>query len=556
MNDWKKILGQLPAEQLQEQKMHTTEIRIKAKRKNTILGISPALFWINISVFLLVVILSTFWIITVSKQVRDYDRIYPGVSALGIDLGGMTISEAVDAIDEYSDNYYSGKQIILNYQDKTATINARNAIISVKSEQVAQNAYEFGREENLFEKHKLIKSTKKVEIPVITDQSSNIKYIEEVVDCFIEQVNQEYRFYSVVYLSESLEITRGQDGITVRREELLNKVKKMLSEGDFRTLVVEPDIEEALEPDVDYIRTAIYVSPTDAKLIKTGKKTYKIQEERLGKDIDIDQIRADFEDDSWSVRSYPYINIEPITAEKYKSLLFRDTLATYKTYLNPDAENRTTNVRLATEAINGVVLMPKTDQEAGEVFSFNAIVGERTVAKGYKPAPIFAAGEVVDGVGGGICQITSTLYVTTLYADLKVVERAPHAFAVSYVPKSWDATVQYGYIDYKFENDTKYPLKIIAELNGNTLSISFVGTNENPGKTVELKSEVLNEVPFDTEYSRNEALAPGMSLETQRGQNGYRCELYQSIYENGAEVERRRVNVTTYSPQTRRVEHG
>ena len=104
--------------------------------------------------------------------------------------------------------------------------------------------------------------------------------------------------------------------------------------------------------------------------------------------------------------------------------------------------------------INGTVLMP------GETFSYNKVVGARTIRLVYKEAPIYVSGEVVDGLGGGICQITSTLYNAVVYANLDIVERTNHQFVPSYVTASRDATVVYGSLDFKFKNNRNYPIKI------------------------------------------------------------------------------------------------
>ncbi len=119
-------------------------------------------------------------------------------------------------------------------------------------------------------------------------------------------------------------------------------------------------------------------------------------------------------------------------------------------------ENRRTNIRLAAAAVDGTILMP------GETFSYNKIVGERTAAKGYKPATVYGAAWTKQELGGGICQLASALYYCTLYSNLEVVYRTNHRFAVTYVPHGLDATVAWGSIDYKFKNSTDYPIRISA----------------------------------------------------------------------------------------------
>ncbi len=161
---------------------------------------------------------------------------------------------------------------------------------------------------------------------------------------------------------------------------------------------------------------------------------------------------------------------------------FSDVLGSKTTYYNSSVKGRTTNIRLAAEAINGTVLQP------GETFSLNGIVGRRTAAKGYQNAIIFQNGKQVEGLGGGVCQVSSTVYGAVLYADLKVTERSCHQFQVSYTPVSQDAAVYYGSQDFKFVNNTDNPIKIVASAGSGSLSVTIYGTKTSE-KTVTLSSK-------------------------------------------------------------------
>lgn len=156
------------------------------------------------------------------------------------------------------------------------------------------------------------------------------------------------------------------------------------------------------------------------------------------------------------------------------------------TLLNIPARNtgRTTNLQLAASKINGTVLMP------GETFSYNQVVGARTIAAGYKEAPIYVSGQVVDGLGGGICQITSTLYNAVLYANLQIVERSNHQFVPSYVTASRDATVVYGSIDFKFKNNREYPIKLVCSVSGGLATFQIFGLKSDNEYDVEIYSRV------------------------------------------------------------------
>ena len=173
--------------------------------------------------------------------------------------------------------------------------------------------------------------------------------------------------------------------------------------------------------------------------------------------------------------------VTPPLEEAYaqvKSALVKDLPAEkqvfghYKTSFNANERNRTINLKLAAAAINGQVIQP------GKTFSFNKTVGPRTKERGYLDATIFVDGKKEQGLGGGICQVSSTLYNAVLNSKLKVVERHTHSLPVTYVPTGKDATVSYGYLDFRFQNNQKYPVKIQASVHKNTLDIAFVSVDK------------------------------------------------------------------------------
>ena len=171
-------------------------------------------------------------------------------------------------------------------------------------------------------------------------------------------------------------------------------------------------------------------------------------------------------------------------------------LSSFPTYYNTRDKDRTTNLILAANKINGTVVMP------GEVFSYNTVVGERTIAAGYKEAPIYVNGQVEDGLGGGICQVTSTLYNAVVYANLEIVERSNHQFVPSYVTASRDATVVYGSIDFKFKNNRNYPIKIMCSVSNGVVNFEIYGLKTADDYEVEISSRITSQT---ANYTNSEA---------------------------------------------------
>ena len=234
--------------------------------------------------------------------------------------------------------------------------------------------------------------------------------------------------------------------------------------------------------------------------------------------------------------------IEPeITAADVEASLYAVTIAESHT---PHVWNddRTTNLILACAAINGTTLMP------GEIFSFNEVVGERTVAKGYREATVYGSGGAsVPETGGGVCQVASSIYYAVLQANLETVERHAHMFLVTYVPQGMDAAIYWGRLDYRFKNDSPFPIKIEASVSDGLVHIYLKGT-EWRDYTVRLYYEVLEEFPYETtyQYVYDGSYGPGETIVTPY--TGYRIATYKTIVGLDGEVrETSRIATSLYN---------
>ncbi|HHX73018.1 MAG TPA: hypothetical protein GX701_08875 [Clostridiales bacterium] len=537
MDDWKKVLS--PGENPKS----SASVSFPAKRRPT------ARLILKIVGYLIPVLL-LIWLGTAVYRVYFFDRIYPGVSVLNIDVGGMTKEEAQAALSSYSANFYSGKQIILEYDSVRLPLTAKDISLALDSAVAADQAYAYGRTGGFLTRYKQSISAPGKPIAAV-DAAYDRNKVEAKVAEFAELVNTPHKNYGYKLDDKGLTVYAGQQGVTVNQRELLGQVTAMLDEGQFGVITVTPEITPADPPDWSILRDTFYTEPQDAYVEKSGNKGFRIVPGIDGKDIDMEQLSKDMQESGWSEKFYPFIYTpHELTAVKLSTMLFKDVLGESVTKLNPAEVNRTANVRLSAEKAHDVVLLP------GNEFSFNNIVGQRTEARGFKPAKVFAQGEVVDDIGGGICQVSSALYVATLTADLEVTERKTHAFAVSYVPIGQDATVQWGYLDYRFVNNTSMPVRIYAVLEGDTLTVQILGTKENPARVVKLESNVLETIPYETRRVTNAALPSGTSREIQRGNFGYRSETYQVIYEGDTLVEKRLANKSYYSSQPQIIEYG
>ena len=192
----------------------------------------------------------------------------------------------------------------------------------------------------------------------------------------------------------------------------------------------------------------------------------------------------------------------------------------------------------------------------GETFSYNQTVGERTIAEGYKEAGAYAGGRVVQDVGGGICQTSSTLYNVALLANLEIVDRSNHQFLTSYVSPGRDATVSWGSIDFKFKNTRTYPIKIEASAKNGVCKMSIYGIKEEVEYEVEIQSKVLSYIDYTIKYEEDSSLEEGKEVVEQSGYTGCTSEAYRVLKLNGEVVSKTLLSKDTYDPMTRIIRIG
>ena len=190
------------------------------------------------------------------------------------------------------------------------------------------------------------------------------------------------------------------------------------------------------------------------------------------------------------ILSIPMTMVAPeVTGGYARDTYFRDVLCEYQTE-HTNNEKRNTNLDLACKAINGLVLSP------GEEFDFNTVVGKRTSEKGYQYAPAYSSGKTVATLGGGICQVSSTIYYCTLIADLEIVNRLPHSYVSTYMPLGMDATVSWGGPDFTFKNNTNYPIRIETWVADGYVHCKLLGTDEKD-YYVEMEYDLLYYSNYD-----------------------------------------------------------
>ena len=315
-------------------------------------------------------------------------------------------------------------------------------------------------------------------------------------------------------------MTRAKDGYSVKRSDL----KEALSQAGNTSL----GVHVPLEIDTAVVLTAQDIYDQVAGEMKNAgydSTTDTIIPEQVGAEFDVKSAQAalDAAAPGETVEIPAVIQFPTVTAEDLKAVLFRDVLGEYTTNVSGTTARRN-NVKLSASTINNYVM------NTGDVFSYNGVVGQRTAANGYQPAPAYVKGETVDEIGGGICQTSSTLYLACLRGNLEITERYAHRYIPSYVPAGMDATVSWGGPDYKFTNNTEYPIKIVTSYVNSKLTVKILGTNVD-GTYARMTNEHLSTTEWETVYQEDETIAPGTQTVKTTAYTGSKWRTYHHIYD-------------------------
>lgn len=410
-------------------------------------------------------------------------NIVSGVSIKGVDVSNMSKSDAKYKLDNYLSEVLP-QEIKVKHGDFEATLSTSQIAVEFDTKSATNQAFSIGRQGNIFENDFYVLSSMfgktdiNLNLKLDTDQLS--KNLDEMSAQLPDKVTD-----SSYYIDENnLIVTPGKTGNVVDVETSIQNIKDAilnLSDLD-QPIELAVKTQEPEKIDIEKVHTEIYKEPKDAYYTQDPFTVYP-SENGLDFKVSIEEANNILGDQTADEYTIPLKVLYPnVTTNMIGSEAFPDLLSSFSTKYSVRATARTTNLKLAASKINGTVLMP------GETFSYNKVVGARTIAAGYKEAPIYVSGEVVDGLGGGICQITSTLYNAVVYANLDIVERTNHQFVPSYVTASRDATVVYGSLDFKFKNNRNYPIKINCSVSGGIANFQIFGLKQDDDYDVEISS--------------------------------------------------------------------
>ena len=471
------------------------------------------------------------------------DSIYPNVRVAGVEVGGLTVAAARGEVEQAVADAYASNTLEVRLPDRTLAFDPEQTNVALDGEAAIAEALAFGRSDGPIQAvlNYVSSKNKPHDVELETALELDTDYIRALIAQTEKETRTEARNSKAEVSADqrSIVVTKGAPGRFLDTDGLYEAVYGAFQSGDFTPLqwnyVEIPYVEAELSRYYDALASEVQDAYYD-------EENHEIVEGASGYSFDLQAAQTRLEAAEYgSQMTITLEEIEPeIDKETLTAQMFGEKLESRSSpYVNN--ANRTENLRLACEAINGTILNP------GEVFSFNGVVGERTAEKGYKPATIYGGdGESVDGVGGGICQVASTIYYTTLYMNLEQVMREPHMYQVTYVPPGMDATVYWDSgLDYKFRNNRENPIKIQANVDGGYVNITFWGVEENDNY-VEMTYQVLETWYDDDEEEVDETQAVGYRALKQSAYQGAKVEAYQKVYDGSGKLLKEKTITSTY----------
>lgn len=482
---------------------------------------------------------------------RDNETIFSGISVQGIDVSNLTIDEAKKKVSSIIGNHIS-EEISLQHNDFQTVILPEQFGVSFDVDSAVEQAYSIGKSDSLIKNNYTILSLLLKNYNI----SPSINYDEDLLNSLIDSINAQLpdRVVNSGYSIDgtNLIITSGKDGILISSSDLKDEILSFLNDISSKNETINIPVNNVgAEPiNLDAIYKDIFKLPVDASYTTNPYVVYP-SSNGLDFAISMEEAKAIISDQQDEYTIPLKITYPNVTTNQIGNEAFPDLLSQFSTSFTSSGYNRSNNIILSSAKLNGLVLMP------GEEFSYNQAVGQRTRAAGFREAGAYSNGKVVQEVGGGICQVSSTLYNAVLYANLEIVERTNHYFNPGYVKAGLDATVSWGGPDFRFRNNRNYPIRIVTDTSGKKLKVYIYGLKTDDDCTVVLDPRYISSVPYKTTYQNDASLATGETRVISSGSNGCKTATYKYVYDkNGTLISSECISRDTYSPHNKVVAVG
>lgn len=451
-----------------------------------------------------------------------YDKVFPGVTLGDRSLSGLTQDELRQTLT--ADALLSGEVVITADGEELGRRTQKELGAYIKEDSLAGTAWSVGREEGGMGWVKngwtmltgLLGGRTSADLVVYYNDGTLRQTAEEMAALFDqEQIDGSYEL-----TEDGIYAVKPADGRTLDQPALIRAITDL--DGGAGTADAPFESVPGRDLDLEAIALELNAEPSPARYdIPTGK----VVDGQIGVSLDPQAARfaLDAAAPGEQIRLPADVTYPSMTAQELEAVLFRDVLGSTSTHVGGTSIRRG-NVKLAGEACNGVVL------NDGDIFDYNAVVGKRTTDRGFGAAPAYVNGETVDTIGGGICQVSSTVYYATLLANLEIVERYAHRYAPNYITWGMDATVSWGGPEFRFRNNTGYPIRLdVTYDKKNNIKVEIVGTKTDD-TYVKMTYKNLGDTPYETERIETEDLPWGTEQRKQSPYTGHQVVSYRNVY--------------------------
>ncbi len=468
-----------------------------------------------------------------------------------VDVSGLSEADAAALLEDNFHQCYDNQTMTVTANGGTYTVSVGNAL-SLDTAALAEQAIAPSRAPFFRRGLSRLKSVfARTNVPALPVVGSEEQLRANIQDSGLMDIDTTVQTTYKVE-DKQLVLVKGKTGHSVDQDGLVQQISAAVEAGDYHTVIESAMLTGQVNSmDWEKVQKKVCKTPKNATLkLSDNRRDYDIVEAVTGVSFDVDAAQKALEaaPEGGTVKQALKYKAPKITTKKLKKNLFTDKLGTYTTKVS-GTWNRISNVRLAAEKCNGIILCN------GDSFSYNKTLGERTAANGFKTAGAYLNGTTVQEYGGGICQISSTLYSATLNANLQIDERHNHTFASSYIGLGMDATVSWGGPDFQFTNDKDYPIKIEASYWNGYATVNIWGTKTDK-LTVEITSDTQEVIPFKTIYQNDSSLYVGETRVAQRGSDGYKVQTYRKIYDDGKKVSSNKEAYSVYKPHDQIIYQG
>lgn len=415
--------------------------------------------------------------------------------------------------------------------------------IEYNIENSINKAYNIGRNGNIFKCNYDIVKTIVFKNNIDIDFSLDEKKLDSIISDISSNLPNKMIQSGYYIEDKNLIITKGSSGFIVDKEAFTYEIYSYINNLNDKNNSISIPVK-FVEPDkinLEKIHSEVYKEAKDAYF---ENNPFKVYAEVRGVDFDLEKAKNFIEKNNTNIEFTIQLNYtEPkVKLKNLKIDVFPNLLSSFSTRFDENNKERSNNLNIAASKIDGTILAP------GEEFSYNKIVGERSIAAGYKEAKIYQGGKVIDGLGGGICQISSTLYNAVICANLDVTERYNHQFITSYVQPGRDATVAYGSKDFKFKNNRTYPIRIDVYITSGIAKVDIYGIKEKEDKEIDIDVETISTIPYETKYQTDSSLPSNTEKLKQRGANGVIVKAYKLVKQNGITISKSLLSKDSYIP--------